>query len=86
LRSGLYNDAGMKTVVIEDLEPGISYRFTPYRGATPISISSDELLQSDLPVTLKVIEVEAAHSEAVPQQSGTEAGAASPTAQPDSMP
>ncbi|GAV21375.1 alpha/beta hydrolase family protein [Mariprofundus micogutta] len=64
LRSGLYSQAGMKTVVIEKLEPGISYEFAPYRGATPLKITSDELLQSALPVVIKEIQVTAAEEPA----------------------
>ena len=77
LRSGLYNTAGLKTVVIEELEPGISYQYSPYRGADVISITSDELLQSDLPVTMRLIgivpmqETESEAALPLPEESGS---------------
>ena len=59
-RSGLYDTDGLKTVVIEGLKAGVTYQFTAHRGATPVRISSDELLTSKMPVVIKQIQTKAA--------------------------
>jgi len=55
-RSGLYDQVGLKTVIVEGLKPGMTYQFTAYMGAKPVRITSDELLKSDMPVVMRLIQ------------------------------
>ena len=52
LRSGISSQAGNKTLILDTLERGNSYRFLPYQGRKPLQITSDELMQSPQPVTM----------------------------------
>ncbi len=79
LRSGLYSAAGLKTVIIEDMEPGLSYQYSPYKGAETLNITSDELMQSEYPVTMRLVGItpeQETESEVVLPQLEKESGSA----------
>jgi len=57
IRSGLYDIAGKKTVVVEGLEPGMTYQYTSHRGAVPFRVSSDELMNSDQSVVMRLLKL-----------------------------
>ncbi len=58
LRSGLYGEAGLDSVVIEKLQSGFSYHFRASLGSRSLIVKSDDLMQTKLPVMMKEFDVE----------------------------
>jgi len=53
MRSGLYDDGGSQTVIIEGIEAGFTYLFRTPSGSKALMIKADDLLNAQQPVSLK---------------------------------
>jgi len=58
LRSGLYGEAGLDTVILEKLQPGFTYHFRASVGGKALIVKSDDLMQTTLPVMMKEFDLE----------------------------